>query len=108
MITLSEESIEKFICCDASLKGMVRVEDGRDLQFQLLLGIEEPAIPTCHWASEVRIDLQFHRNEGGMPLSWECGFERQNRQWRMAFDFASQGTVGLVCNGATLETGVIE
>jgi hypothetical protein len=103
MIELSEESLEEFRLCDASLTGVAWLEAGRDFQFQMLLGSGEPATLTCHWASEVHIDLRFDPNHAGMPLSFECRLERQNDQWRMAFDFPPQGLVRLLCNDATLE-----
>ena len=102
MITLSEQSLEKFRLCDASLRGLAWLEDGRDLQLNLRLGNGDLAMLICQWASHVRIDLQFAPDHGGMPLSYDCQFVKKGDRWEMTFGFPPQGRIELFCNDAIL------
>ena len=78
---LSEDTIAEFALCDAGLLGIAWLERGRDLQLQLALADRRIAKLTCVWVSGVNIDMKCAPHRAGLPLSWECRFEKNGTQW---------------------------
>jgi hypothetical protein len=90
---------------DSAVLGIVWRNESRDLEFQLRLCCGSEALLTCHWFTNLRIDLDF--KDLSESLTWKVCFARsQNTIWHIEFDFggAPPGTIGLDCNEITFDT----
>lgn len=103
MIELAEETVTQFAFCDASLLGLVWIEEGRDLELRLKLADQRFARLTCVWVSDLSIHLTYEPHRTGLSLSWDCHFRRNGQRWHMLFEFPPQGRIELDCNEARIE-----
>jgi hypothetical protein len=102
---LDESELEVMGWCDVNLLGISWLNDGRDLALHLRFakGVERHL--HCLWAHGVRIDLTTAEDCLGEALTWDTTFERNALGWKVMFDFASTGTIALMCTGLKLLGG---
>jgi hypothetical protein len=97
---------------DATFHGFVWENGGRDLRLHLVHASGEISGLTCHWASDLVIDLHWDRpaisseanplRRGGPLLTWECGMEPTTEgRWKVVLDFAHDGTMRFECESIT-------
>ncbi len=89
--------------CDALLRGLRWVSDGRDLELHVELGSMTSSGPaevilSAEWVSELRIEVSFGPNRGGYPMTWDTSFTRDSQQWRVRLDFGGLGEMSFRCN----------
>jgi hypothetical protein len=93
---------------DASLFGFAWENDGKDLRLFLLHASLPISQLLCRWASDLRVDLTWHRpkdstderplRRGGPLLTWDGSIEpTRDGRWSVFLDFASDGEIRLEC-----------
>jgi hypothetical protein len=103
---MTEEQAAQMNWCDISLVGISWVENGRDVILQLILPSSGSEVDlVCRWAQRLHVALEFGDNSGGSPLSWDAAVKRRDdHAWEIAFDFAGDGSVSLVCQELALNS----
>ncbi|HJQ99057.1 MAG TPA: hypothetical protein VJ826_12160 [Candidatus Polarisedimenticolaceae bacterium] len=103
MIELTEKTVTQFSFCDASLLGLVWIEEGRDLELRLELADERLARLTCLSVSDLNIRLAYEPHRTDLSFSWDSRFTRIGQRWHMSFEFPPEGRIELDCSGARIE-----
>ncbi len=96
----TEKEISSYSWCDAIIDGITWENDGRDLVLKWKRDGKNIGVLTCTWAHTIFINLKTGNNSsGGTLLTWDASFtQTQNKEWRVMFDFASQGEINFECH----------
>jgi hypothetical protein len=92
--------------CDALLRSVSWVNEGRDLEMRLSLAATagddlSEVLFSAQWVSELRLSLAYGHNVGGYPMTWEVTFVSTALQWHVRFDFGPQGETVVVNDSET-------
>ena len=94
---------------DAELLAMSWVNEGRDLELRLRMGVGSGDVRqvertlVCGWVSELQVDLRFPEGHGGYPLTWETTFEEgEHGDRKVVFDFGGRGEIRFKCSDVSL------
>jgi hypothetical protein len=101
---------------DCTLFGLLWENDGKDLRLLLSHASLPISGLVCSWASDLRVDLSWHRvagsgsaapmPRGGPLLSTEGRISRSPLgRWKVALAFGSDGTLELECDQVTVLGG---
>jgi len=95
--------------CDAELRGVAWVEDGRDVVFRVGLAGPEPApdrerLVVCRWAEGLVLNVTMPSGHGGQPMTWDATFHRRDDdRWSVVIDFAHRGKIRLTCSEVDIQ-----
>jgi hypothetical protein len=94
---LDQTSFNALGLCDSRLTAIEWCADGKDLSIVLAHVSGQEIKLACSWAHERRIALDTPAQHGGMPLVWEATLATEGREYRLHLDFASDGSISLLC-----------
>jgi hypothetical protein len=94
---LDQTSFDALGLCDARLTAIEWLAGGKDLGIVLEHASGQEIKLVCSWAHERRIALNTPAQHGGMPLMWEATLASEGREFRLNLDFASGGTISVLC-----------
>lgn len=115
MAVLSTEAIRDLGWGDATFHGLVWENDGKDLKLHIDHASKPVSGLTCHWASDLRVDLSWGGprsstddsplRRGGALLTWQCKIDpSMGGRWTVMLDFAGDGQVTFECERITAVT----
>ena len=94
---LDQTSFNALGLCDSTLPAIEWGADGKGLNVVLEHASGQEIKLVCSLAHERRISLDTPVQHGGKPLVWEATLATEGSGYRLHLDFASGGSITLLC-----------